>query len=93
MPPSRKIKSKEVLISIVTPAFNEEKNLPLLYARLKKSLDQLGVSWEWVVVDDHSADQTYKTLERLAAKDKRVRAIRFAFNSGSHLALVCGFKA
>jgi len=88
-----KSKSEEVILSIVTPAFNEEKNLPLLYVRLKKSLDQLGVSWEWVVVDDHSVDGTYKTLEKLATKDKRVRGIRFTKNLGSHLALVCGFKA
>jgi glycosyltransferase involved in cell wall biosynthesis len=88
----RKEKSKKVILSVVTPAFNEEKNLPLLYNRLKNSMDQLNISWEWIVVDDHSADRTYQILEKLTAKDRRVRVARFACNAGSHLALACGFK-
>jgi glycosyltransferase involved in cell wall biosynthesis len=81
--------SRKVLLSVVTPAFNESKNLPLLYARLKKSLDKLRLPWEWIVVDDHSADETYPVMEKIARKDKRVKALRFAKNSGSHLALAC----
>ena len=35
------------LLSIVTPAYNEAQNLPILRARLRDHLDALGVSWEW----------------------------------------------
>lgn len=84
--------SKSFLLSIVTPAFNEAKNIPLLYARLKKAMDRLRVKWEWVVVDDHSADETYGALEKIGRKDRRVKALRFARNSGSHLALACALR-
>jgi glycosyltransferase involved in cell wall biosynthesis len=83
---------KTVQVSVVTPAFNEAQNLPLLYNRLKKSLDRLHLRWEWVVVDDHSADDTYRVMESITRKDKRVRVLRFAKNSGSHLALACALR-
>ncbi|HTC21847.1 MAG TPA: glycosyltransferase family 2 protein [bacterium] len=78
-----------VQVSVVTPAFNEALNLPLLYQRLKKSLDKLRLRWEWIVVDDHSADETYRVMESIARKDRWVKVLRFARNSGSHLALAC----
>lgn len=80
------------LLSIVTPAFREERNLPELYARLVPIAERLGVNWEWIVVDDHSPDGTYAVIARLAASDPRVRGLRLARNSGSHTALLCGLQ-
>jgi len=77
-------------LSVVTPAYNEEQNLPVLYARLCAVMAGLGDAWEWIVVDDHSGDGTFSVLEALAARDARVRGIRLARNSGSHTALMCG---
>ncbi len=84
--------SRPIKVSVVTPAFNEAQNLPLLYRRLKKSLDQLRLSWEWIVVDDHSEDETYRVMESIARNDKRVKVLRFERNSGSHLALACALR-
>jgi len=78
------------MISIITPAFNESKNLPLLYEQLIPSLDTLGMDWEWVIIDDHSEDNTFAVAKELAAHDKRVRGIRLARNLGSHAAIACG---
>jgi dolichol-phosphate mannosyltransferase len=79
-------------ISIVTPAYNESENLPLLYRGLCAVLDQMPVDWEWLVVDDHSSDTTFGVLTELSRRDSRVRALRFARNSGSHLACTCGLR-
>jgi len=79
-------------LSVVTPAFNESTNLPLLYARLTQVLGNLHGGWEWIVVDDHSADQTFETLSGLAHGDGRVRGVRFARNSGSHEAIAYGLR-
>lgn len=79
-----------VLLSVVTPAYNEAANLPVLYQDLCRVLDAADLSWEWVVVDDHSRDDTFLTIQSLAARDPRVRGIRLARNSGSHNALACG---
>ena len=46
-------------LSIITPAFNEARNLPVLHNRLKEVLDGLDIPWEWIVVDDHSQDGTW----------------------------------
>jgi dolichol-phosphate mannosyltransferase len=87
-----RLQGTKVQISIVTPAFNEAQNLPLLYERLSKALSRLALSWEWIVVDDHSQDRTFEVMKTIARKDKRVRVLRFAENRGSHLALACSLR-
>jgi len=79
-----------MLLSILTPAFNEATNLEALYARVAATTAQLGVEWEWLIVDDHSRDDTFAVIQRLAARDSRVRGVRLARNSGSHVAITCG---
>jgi polyisoprenyl-phosphate glycosyltransferase len=79
-----------VVLSIVTPAFNEAANLNELYERLTRSMQRVGGDWEWLIVDDHSRDDTFGVIERLSLVDGRVRGIRLARNSGSHVAITCG---
>jgi polyisoprenyl-phosphate glycosyltransferase len=79
-------------ISLVLPAFRESASLRLLLPRLLG--DDLGVEvLETIVVDDHSDDGTLDVVRSLAAADGRVRGLRLARNSGSHLAILCGLKA
>lgn len=77
-------------LSIVTPAFNEAANLRGLYERLAATLQGVGLEWEWIVVDDHSRDDTFGVVGELASRDPRVRGVRLARNSGSHTAITCG---
>jgi len=78
------------MISILTPAFNESVNLENLHARLTQTMAQLGEEWEWLIVDDHSRDDTFAVVQRLALTDSHVRGIRLARNRGSHVAITCG---
>jgi dolichol-phosphate mannosyltransferase len=78
------------VISIITPAFNEAANLRSLHTRIVDAMTTLGVTWEWIVVDDHSRDETFAVLQQLSAGDPRVRGVRLARNSGSHVAIACG---
>ena len=80
------------MISIVTPAFNEAENLKGLHARIVETMTTLAVKWEWIVVDDHSRDGTFAVIQRLSAGDSRVRGVRLARNSGSHVAIACGMN-
>ena len=80
------------MISIVTPAFNEAQNLQRLHARIADTMGKLSVDWEWIVVDDHSRDDTFAALQRIAITDPRVRGVRLARNSGSHVAIACGLR-
>jgi dolichol-phosphate mannosyltransferase len=76
------------LLSVVTPAYNEAANLPLLHQRLATVLAELR--WEWIVIDDHSSDDTFRVITGMAEQDQRVRGFRLARNSGSHAAVACG---
>lgn len=79
-----------VRLSILTPAFNEASNLPTLYDRIVRTMGGVSGEWEWLIVDDHSRDDTFAVIEQLAMRDARVRGIRLARNSGSHVAITCG---
>lgn len=80
-------------LSVVVAAYNEEGNLPLLYQRVT-ALDwtALGLEVEFVFVDDHSRDGTPALLRALAARDTRVKVLRFAKNFGSHKAFTAGLE-
>jgi glycosyltransferase involved in cell wall biosynthesis len=77
--------------SIVVPFHNEEENVTVLYARLKQVMEQVGDSFELVLVDDGSNDRTYKLLEEIAAVDSRVLVVKLRRNFGQTSALAAGF--
>jgi glycosyltransferase involved in cell wall biosynthesis len=77
--------------SIVVPFHNEEDNVTVLYARLKQVMEQVGDSFELVLVDDGSRDRTYKLLEEIAAVDSRVLVVKLRRNFGQTSALAAGF--
>ena len=77
-------------ISFVSPAYCESQNLPVLYDRIKAVMDRIGRTWEWIIVDDHSPDDTFDVITDLAERDPRVRGVRLARNYSSHTAITCG---
>ena len=79
-------------LSLVLPAYGEAENLRSLLPRLLE-LESLADALEVVVVDDHSPDDTLEVLRDFAERDSRVRGLRLASNSGSHLAILCGLEA
>jgi dolichol-phosphate mannosyltransferase len=84
---------RRLLLSLVTPAFNEAENLPTLYRRIGAALSGDEIDWEWIVVDDHSSDGTFASMTRLSETDPRARCVRLARNTGSHAAIMCGLAA
>jgi glycosyltransferase involved in cell wall biosynthesis len=77
--------------SIVVPFHNEEENVTVLYARLKQVMEQVGESFELVLVDDGSSDRTCKLMGEIAAVDSRVLVIKLRRNFGQTSALAAGF--
>jgi polyisoprenyl-phosphate glycosyltransferase len=76
--------------SIVTPIYNEEGNIPLLYERLRDVMDGIGEPWELVMVNDGSRDQSLPLMTALANDDSRVKIINFARNFGHQIAVTAG---
>lgn len=81
------------MISIVTPAYCESQNLPVLYDRLSEVIRAQSIQWEWIVVDDHSSDDTFEVIAQLAQAHEHIKAIRLSKNCGSHVAVMAGLHA
>ena len=78
------------VFSVIAPVYNEEELLPHLYARVIAVMEGLGESFELVLVDDGSRDQSYAVMRDLAQRDARVRVVRFSRNFGHQMALSAG---
>ncbi len=76
-------------ISVVLPAFNEEKDLPQLLERLDAALEKLRRPFHIVVVDDGSADRT-ATIAAEAARTMPVHLVRHPQNQGLGRAIQTG---
>jgi glycosyltransferase involved in cell wall biosynthesis len=80
-----------VAVSVVVPVHDEAENVEPLYRSLAESLDDLGRTYEIIVVDDGSRDDTYSRLRRLADADVRLRLVRLRRNFGQTAAMAAGF--
>ena len=80
-------------LSVVIPVYNEEPNLPTLFARLYPVLDALGRSYEVIFTNDGSADRSGALLAaQYHARPKETRVIEFNANYGQHLAIMAAFE-
>src|SRR5271156_3258234 len=77
--------------SVVVPFHNEEENVTALFDQLKAVMEQVGDSFELVLVDDGSSDRSYRLLEEIAAVDSRVLVVKLRRNFGQTSALAAGF--
>lgn len=78
-------------LSIVIPVRNESPNITPLYHELTATLARSGRSYEIIVIDDGSTDDTFSQLALLQARDPRLRVIRFRRNFGQTAAFAAGF--
>lgn len=76
--------------SIVAPVYNESGSLPEFYRRVKEVMEPLGETWELVLVDDGSKDNSAEIMRALAQQDPHVRPVIFARNFGHQLAVTAG---
>src|ERR1044071_5680590 len=78
------------VISIVAPAYNEERNLAEFLAALIPVLESIGEPFEIVFVNDGSRDGTLGMLAAAASQDPRIKVIGLARNFGKDIALSAG---
>ncbi len=80
-------------ISVVVPLYNEEESLPELVAWIKKVMLAHNYSYEIILMDDGSSDNSWQVITDLRAQYSEVKGIRFQRNYGKSAALNEGFKA
>jgi len=78
-------------LSLIIPVFNEQDNLPLLFEAIYKVMTSLNQSWEVILVDDGSQDDSLSVLKEYAQKDSsHIRVISFRRNFGQTAAIAAG---
>ena len=84
--------ARELLdLSIVVPVHDEEDNVGPLYESLTTALRELGRTYEIIVVDDGSRDDTYQRLLPFAEADESFKLIKLRRNFGQTAAMAAGF--
>ena len=62
------------LISIVTPTFNEEKNIYSLSKAISLQMNNTDFDYEHIIIDNASTDNTQKIINKLCLEDKKIKA-------------------
>lgn len=81
---------KGVELSVVVPLYNEEETVPHLVAAITEALEE-HPSWELVLVDDGSKDDTVSRVRDAVAADSRIHLVELARNYGQTQAMQAGF--
>lgn len=79
-----------IYLSIITPVYNEEENIGILYDEITQSVKRYK-DYEIIFVNDGSTDGSLNLLKSLSDKDKRVKIINFRKNFGQSAAISAGF--
>jgi glycosyltransferase involved in cell wall biosynthesis len=80
-------------LSVVIPLLDEEESLPELVAEIEKVMFENSYSYEIILIDDGSTDNSWKVVEELSEKNSRIRGIKFQRIYGKSAALNEGFRA
>ena len=75
-------------MSIILPAYNEEKNIAVTYTTLKNLLEENNIAFELLFINDGSTDQTWDEIKKI--KDPRCIGINLTRNFGKEAAMNAG---
>lgn len=80
-------------VSFVIPCYRSENTLEGVILEIKEAMNKLGkYTYEVILINDSSPDNTWKTIERLSAENENVIGVNFSKNFGQHAALMAGMR-
>ena len=85
--------TKQRLLSLVIPVFNEQEVLKDSFVRMDAAMQKTGYDYEIIYVNDGSRDHTLDQLRALASAHPQVKVLSFSRNFGHQLAVTCGMDA
>ena len=83
---------KTIEVSVILPAFNEEKNISIVIKKTINALNDLKCLGEIIVIDDGSTDNTAKEVEGIVSIEPKLYLIRHKKNKGLTESLLTGFS-
>jgi glycosyltransferase involved in cell wall biosynthesis len=78
-------------LSVIIPFYNEAQNIPVFFDELCQVLQDSGLTWEILAIDDGSLDTTFSLLKKEAVQRKKIKVLSFRRNFGQTAALSAGF--
>jgi len=84
--------STPIQLSVVSPVYRAELILPDLVREIHLAVQPLNISWEIVLVDDSSPDNSWKVIVELIKKYPTLRGARFSRNFGQQAAITAGLE-
>lgn len=81
-----------IQVSLVIPVFDEQESLPELHNWISRVMDEHGLSYEIIFVNDGSKDRSWEVIQKLSSINPAVKAISFTRNYGKSAALDMGFS-
>ncbi len=81
-----------LVLSVVSPVFNEESVISEFFSRVKQALAQLDCSYEIICVDDGNKGQLFLLLRTLTSQDPALKILRFSRNFGRQIAISVGLE-
>ena len=79
-------------ISIVSPVYRAEVFVEKLVFEIEKAVQSLNVTYEIVLVDDRSPDNSWQKMKQLSLQNPKVKSIRLSRNFGQHPAIMAGLS-
>ena len=79
-------------ISIVSPVYRAEAFVEKLVFEIEKAVQSLNVTYEIVLVDDRSPDNSWQKMKQLSLQNPKVKSIRLSRNFGQHPAIMAGLS-
>lgn len=80
------------MLSVILPAYNEEKMIPAAAEVISRIMDESGINFELLFVDDGSRDETWDQICLASKKDRRIRGVHFSRNFGKEAAMFAGLE-
>ena len=80
-------------VSFVIPCYRSENTLEGVFLEIKEAMNKLEqYTYEVILINDSSPDNTWKTIERLSNENDNITGINFSKNFGQHAALMAGMR-
>ncbi len=81
------------MLSVIIPAYNEEKCIKSAYMTVDSLLTEHGIECEFIFIDDGSTDNTYKVIKELSMEKENIVGLHFSRNFGKEAAISAGLGA
>lgn len=82
----------DIEISVVVPIYNSADIIPILVDRIEHTIKQLGLSFEILLSEDCSADNSWSVIQELSVHNKAIKGIRLSKNCGQWVSTLAGIS-